>query len=373
MNQADSRLGVAEFSAMDRSLRLRAVRQSIAEASCDALIVTKSQNVRWLTGFTGSNGTAVVTGDGLTLVTDGRYTTQAEAELSEAKVEADVIISRELLGSLQKSMGPSKRVGLESEDISWAQQRLIEEGLHDRELVATAGLVEQLRKVKDAGEIDRLRHAAKITDQALADVRSELSQGCSERQIAQLLEQGMRQLGADDVSFPTIVASGPNSALPHASPTDRTIETGDLVIIDVGARVDGYGSDMTRTFMIGSSTSEQSDLYRAVARAQAAGLSAVRHGVDAKTVDDVCRQSLAEDSLDAAFIHGAGHGIGLEIHENPILSARTEETIQTGYVITVEPGAYLPEIGGVRVEDSVIVTATGCTPITKSPKDPLVT
>lgn len=361
-----------DYAPMDRQARLQSVRTALADSGCDALVVSKAENVRWLTGFTGSNGTVALSNDAFSLITDGRYTVQAAQELSAADVEAEIIIERDALGPIRDIVDSSARLGLESHDISWANQLRFAETFSDHELVPTVGLIEELRKIKDLGEIERLRLAADITDRALANIRSELAQGRSERAIAQLLEQTMRSFGADEASFPTIVASGPNSALPHASPTERTLANGDLVIIDVGARVDGYGSDMTRTFMIGSPSAEQQDLFDAVSRAQSAGVALVRSGVAASELDAICRQSLAGDHLEEAFLHGTGHGIGLEIHENPILSARTKETIRSGYVITIEPGAYVAGLGGVRIEDSVVVTDAGCDPITNSPKDPYV-
>lgn len=343
----------------------------MAAADCDALVVTKSVNVRWLCGFTGSNATAVVTADGLTVMTDGRYQTQIGQQLDQAEVEADVVISRELREPVVSAVGDADRIGLESDDVSWSDQRRFTEWLDGRTLVPTSELIEFERRIKDDGEIQRLRLAASMADTALEEVKPELNAGRSELEIARMLEASMLDHGADDLSFPTIVAAGPNSAKPHATPSDRIIEPGDMVVIDFGAKVDGYGSDMTRSFLLGRPTSHQQEIFDAVLEAQAAGADAVRDGVEEREIDRVCRQKLADHGLDEAFIHGTGHGIGLEIHENPILSTRATGILRSGYVVTVEPGAYLPDLGGVRIEDSVVVTRSGCEPITLSSKSPM--
>ena len=357
---------------MDRTVRLAQVRAAMVDLGCEALLITKPENIRWLSGFTGSNGTAVVTADDVMLITDGRYETQVAQQLDAAQVVADVRITRENVGPLTEAVAGAARIGLESEAVTWAEQLQFVDWFSGQELVPTTDVIEALRRVKDDGELARLRRAAAIADAALDAVRLELANGRSERWIARALDGAMLDQGADDLSFDTIVAAGPNSAKPHAVPSDRVIESGDMVVMDFGAAVDGYGSDMTRSFLIGAPTAKQQSIYDAVQRAQAAGVAAVRDGVAELEVDRVCRDSLAEDGLGDAFVHGTGHGIGLEIHENPILSTRASGILRSGYVVTVEPGAYLPELGGVRIEDSVVVTASGSETITLSPKDPTI-
>ena len=357
---------------MDRVARLEQVREAMVAAGCQALVVTKAENVRWLCGFTGSNRTLVLTQTNLTIITDGRYEMQLTQQLSQAGVQAEQVITREPAGPLAVAIGDAKVVGLESEAVTWAEQRRYAEWLERVDLRPTQDLIEELRRVKDDGEIARLRLAGSIADQALAAVKPELGNGRSERWIARALDGAMADLGADGVSFATIVASGPNSAKPHHAPSERTIEPGDMVIIDFGAKVDGYGSDMTRSFLLGTPTAPQRSMFAAVERAQARGVAGVRNGVSEREVDRICRDSLTEDGFGEAFIHGTGHGIGLEIHENPILSTRASGILRSGYVVTVEPGAYLPELGGIRIEDSVVVTETGCEPITLSPKSPTI-
>ena len=360
------------LSPMDRDARLARVRSAAEAAGCASLVVTKRVNIRWLTGFTGSNGLVILTPDALTLVTDGRYRTQVHQQLADAGVDASVVITREIGEPLVAAVGGDGPVGLESDDVTWALQRRIAGWLPGRDLVATSDLIEAERRVKDRGELDRLRLAAAIADEALAGVRPQLGRGRTEIEIARALDNAMAELGADGVSFPTIVAAGPNSAKPHATPGDRPIGSGDLLVIDFGASVDGYGSDMTRSFLVGATTARQQEVYDAVAEAQAAGVAAVADGVDEREVDRVCRDTLSGHGLGDAFLHGTGHGIGLEIHERPLLSQQATGILRSGSVVTVEPGAYLPDLGGVRIEDSVVVTASGCEAITHSPKEPRI-
>jgi Xaa-Pro aminopeptidase len=357
---------------MDRLARLARLRAALPDAGVDGLVVTKPQNIRWLTGFTGSSGTVALTADAITLITDDRYRTVAAQQLDEAGVEAAIVIDRDLSGPLTDAVGRLDRVGLEAGHVTWDRATAVERWLDDATVVPTVGLIEGLRRVKDRGEIDRLGRAAAIADAALAHVAPGLVPGRTEKEVARELERAMVDRGADGLSFPTIVAAGPNSAKPHAVPSDRELAPGDLVVIDFGASVDGYGSDMTRSFLIDPVDEADLELYRAVERAQAAGVAAVGDGVEERAVDEACRRALADRGLAEAFVHGTGHGIGLEIHEDPFLSTRSTGILRSGYVVTVEPGVYLPERGGVRVEDSVVVTDRGCEPLTRSPKDPLI-
>lgn len=364
----------------DVAARIHRVHEAMDECDLDALLITKTTNVRWLSGFTGSNGALLITAAGLRLITDGRYEQQAAQELAAAGVDSALDVTPTGRNDIvAQAVSSSDRLGLESDHVTWSALQTIE-GSVDAELVATAGLVESLRQIKDAGERSRLERASAIADQALIDTAPLLDMAAlvaeqpTEQHFATALEARMRHHGADDVSFETIVAAGPNSAKPHHHPTARIIEPGDLVVIDFGAKIDGYGSDMTRTIVAGGEPSDdQERLYTAVAEAQAAGVAAVRAGADQRSIDATCRGVLAGhevrgNRLDDAFMHGTGHGLGLEIHEQPILSARSVGILPAGLIVTVEPGAYLPGFGGVRVEDTVVVTDTGCEPITHCPK-----
>lgn len=358
---------------MDVAERLPRLRERLEAAGCDGLVVTNLTNVRYLSGFSGSAGTLLVLPDEVVLLTDGRYQVQAGEQLAASGLEARIEI-----GQLpeQQAAGASAgkgvdRLGLEAGSVTWEQQRAFAaDWFPDEELVATTGLVEELRRTKDAGEVARIEAAADIADRALARVLPLLVGRPTESEVAAELEHEMRRLGASGPSFATIVASGPNGAKPHARPSDRAVEGGELVVIDFGALVDGYHSDMTRTVCVGEPRDPTLQrMVEVVAASQAAGVAAVRAGADARRIDDVCREVIEDAGWGDAFVHGTGHGVGLDIHEPPILSKTATATIDAGFVVTVEPGVYLPELGGVRIEDTVLVTADGCRPLTHAPKD----
>ena len=361
---------------MDVAGRAARLRPLIAAAGCDALVVTNLTNVRYLTGFTGSAAILLVTADDLLFVSDGRYQTQSADQLSAAGVDARIeIVAAEpdaVVAAAAQAAGVL-RLGLESQSVTWAQQRRWTGELFPAgELVPAESLVEDLRLVKDAGEAARIRSACAIADAALADVRGRLLEGPTEIEFGLELDAAMRRLGAEDVSFETIVASGPNGAKPHHHPSDRRIEQGDLVVIDFGALVDGYHSDMTRTVAVGDVGDERRRMLDVVLRSQDAGVQAVAAGSTAAEVDAVCRAVIDDAGWGEAFLHSTGHGVGLDIHEEPRVSSRSAATLVAGHVVTVEPGVYLPGLGGVRIEDTVLVTEDGCDRLTLTPKDPAV-
>jgi Xaa-Pro aminopeptidase len=356
---------------MDVATRADRVR---AELQADALLVTKLVNVRWLTGFTGSAGWVLVRPGRLDLVTDGRYEHQATEQLAAAGVDAElaigptVALQDELLAGLTTGLGS---LALEAHAVTWSEQRRYAD-LLDLELVPSDGLVDALRVVKDDGELARVEVAAAIATEALDRLRGRLLDGPTEAEFGIELDTEMRRLGASGPSFETIVASGPNGAKPHHRPSSRRIVEGDLVVLDFGAKVDGYCSDMTRTVCVGEPTAAQRRMLEVVTEAQAAGVAAVRAGAGCRAVDAACREVIAGAGWADAFTHGTGHGVGLEIHEAPRISAAADEaaTLVARSVVTVEPGVYLPEHGGVRIEDSVVVTDDGCRSLTHAPKDP---
>lgn len=355
--------------------RLGRLRERLEVEELDALLVTNLTNIRYLSGFTGSNGLLWVSPDRTVFVTDGRYTGQSENELRAAGVDAEIVIAPDGGAALREAVAgdPANKVGLEADSITWAAAtRHTETTFSEREVVATTGVVPGLRITKDDGEIDRIAAAAGIADAALARVRHLLADEPTEAEFALELDFAMRRLGADDLSFETIVASGPNGALPHHRPGTRRIVEGDLVVLDFGALVDGYHSDMTRTIMIGEPSETQRRMYEVVKEAQARGVDAVRAGVDARDVDAVCRDLITEAGWGDAFSHGTGHGVGLDIHEDPRVAATSTATLADRSIITVEPGVYLPDHGGVRIEDTVVVTADGCRPVTLTHKDAAV-
>jgi len=362
---------------MATARRADRLRTSLADAGCDALLVTRLVNIRYLTGFTGSAALLLVRADDLVFVTDGRYGEQSAEQLGAAGVAATIEVSTTMTGqqaALQAGATGVQRLGLEAESVTWAQQRrFASDSFPGTELVPTAGLVEGLRGLKDEGEVARVRAAAAAADGALATVLPMLAARPEEREVALALEVEMRRAGASGPSFETIVAAGPNGAKPHARPSTRRIERGELVVIDFGAVVDGYCSDMTRTVCVGEPTSATARrMVEVVTASQRAGVAAVAAGVSGRQVDEACRAVIADAGWADAFVHGTGHGVGLEIHEAPRVSSASTDTLMSGHVVTVEPGVYLPHEGGVRIEDTVIVTDRGCSPLTHAPKDLVV-
>lgn len=362
---------LAALRPMDQSARVAQVRAGLAEAGCDALIVTKLENIRWLTGFTGSAALVVVRDDALFFTTDGRYGEQSEQELAAAGVDAERTVAggKGQQAAIVAALDGVPRIGLEADHVTWARQRRwADEWFSDAELVPTEGLVDGLRVVKEPGEVARIEAACAIADAALAEVRHRLGEEPTEREFGLELDFAMRRHGAKDTSFDTIVAAGPNGAMAHHQPGDRRIVDGDMVVLDFGALVDGYCSDMTRTVMVGDPSATQQRMLDVVAESQAAGVAAVAPGVTTGDVDRTCRDIIAEAGWADAFMHSTGHGVGLEIHEQPAVADGGTVRLPEGAVVTVEPGVYLPEHGGVRIEDTVVVTPQGCRILTRAPK-----
>lgn len=360
-------LDLADLPPLSVAGRLDRLRARLADTGIAAAVVTSATNIRWLSGFSGSSGALVVSADGAVLVTDGRYAEQAPDQLEAARCSAEVVIANDPVPVGVDRLGEVAAVGLEA-TIAWGDQRRWEAALN-AEVVPMVDVVEEIRSVKDPAELARMQAAACIVDAALGEIRSLLRTGVSEIAIQRALDDAMRSRGAVGPAYETIVASGPNAARPHARPTDRVLEPGDLVIIDAGAVVDGYRSDMTRTFVLGEPSAEVIAMIDLVTRSQAAGVAAVRPGVEAGAVDHACRSIIDEAGFGAAFVHGAGHGVGLDIHELPRVRPGSTAVLQPGHVLTVEPGVYVNGLGGVRVEDSVVVTAGGCRSLTRYPKD----
>jgi len=360
-----------ELAPMEVAARLGRLRERLDDASCDALLVTKLENIRYLTGFTGSAAMLHVEPESALLVSDGRYRDQAAEQLEAAGVAIDIEIGgvKSQLDALAARARSAGRLGLEADAVTWARQRRFAETFASSTLVATTGLVEALRVVKDEGEVARIEAACDVADVAIAQVKEMLTTSCTEAAFAAELEAEMRRRGSAGPSFETIVASGPNSAKPHARPTDRVVARGELVVVDFGATVDGYHSDMTRTFSIGDPDAELARLVEAVASAQRAGVRAVTAGASGEAIDTICREILSEAGLGEFFLHSTGHGVGLEIHEAPAVAQGSADILSVGSVVTVEPGAYLTGRGGVRIEDTVLVGASSGRPLTKSTKD----
>ncbi len=341
----------------DRCGRLAA---TLREEGLDALVISDPANLYYLTGFTGSNGLALVSADGTArFFTDFRYREQTEQEVDDAFVSE--IVSGELLDAAAAA-APAGRLGFEDRSLTVRRHaRLAGKLPAATEAVAAGPLVEQLRTIKDGGELERIREAARLVDEIYAWVLERGLEGRTERSVAVDLEHEMRLRGADGPSFPSIVASGQHGALPHAAPRDEPIPSGVLVTIDIGARMHGYCSDCTRTFAVGSEPDERTrDVYEIVLQAQLAGVRAVAPGPTGAEVDAFARAVIDAAGFAEEFGHGLGHGVGIEVHEAPRLSRQGgEETLEAGNVVTIEPGVYLPGELGVRIEDLVFVTVDG--------------
>ena len=338
----------------------------------EALVLTNLANGRWLTGFSGSAMVVVLTADDLLVITDGRYATQAPAELSAAGVEGRVVIANrggEQQEAAAGAVAGLGRIALEAENVSWSRYRKFAgEWFAGAEMVPSTGVIERLRRRKSPEEVARVAAAAAVADGALAEVLPRLAERPTEGEVAAELDHLMRRGGASGSAFDTIVAAGENSALPHARPGPRRIEPGDLVVIDFGAIIDGYRSDMTRTVCVGEPRPPGGRVYEVVRESQQAGVEAVADGVSCADVDAVCREVISDAGWGEAFLHSTGHGVGLDIHEAPSLSSRSDEVLAAGEIVTVEPGIYLAGEGGVRIEDTVVVTGDGCRRLTCSPK-----
>jgi Xaa-Pro aminopeptidase len=332
----------------------------IGAAGLDAMLVTDLVNVRYLSGFTGSNAALLVFADGRdpVLATDGRYRTQAAQQAPDLEVAIERACGRHLVG--RAAAEGVRRLGFESHVVTVDGFDALAKELGEAgttELVRASGTVEALREVKDAGEVALLRLACEAADAALTDLvaRGGLRPGRTERQVSRELEALMFDHGADGVSFETIVATGANSAIPHHRPTDAELAAGDFVKIDFGALVGGYHSDMTRTFVLERAADWQREIYQLVAAAQRAGREALRAGAQLCDVDAAARRVIMDAGYGEQFGHSLGHGVGLQIHEAPGISATAAGTLLAGSVVTVEPGVYLPDRGGVRIEDTLVV------------------
>ena len=349
--------------------RQDAVMEALAERGLGALIVTDLANVRYLTGYVGSNGIALLGPRGRKLVTDSRYAVAAREQARGVEV---VIGRRDLLGDVAAALpsvageGPA---GVEAESLTLARHARLAAMLEGVVLEPTTGLVETLREVKDPGELEAMREAAAVVDRALAAVLARGIVGRTEREVAFALHAAMLEEGAERPSFDTIVAAGPGGARPHAVPGPEPIPADTLVVIDLGAVVDGYCSDMTRTVATGPLPDRLAEIYAVCLRAQEAAVAAARGGMGAAELDAVARAVIADAGYADAFGHGLGHGVGLAIHEAPGVRPESGASLRAGMAVTIEPGIYLEGEGGVRIEDLVVLGDEGCEVLSGAPKE----
>jgi Xaa-Pro aminopeptidase len=341
---------------------------ALEERGLGALVVTESANVRYLTGYVGSNGIAVIGSEGRVLVTDSRYAVSARERVEGAEV---IIGGRDLLTSVAASatgMAAARPIGVEAEDLTIARYERLGEMLGGAVTTTTRGIVEDLRQIKDVGEVATMREAAAVVDRALAAVLERGIVGRSERAVAFSLLEAMVAEGAEGASFPAIVASGPRGARPHHVPGGELIPPDALVVIDMGAVIEGYCSDMTRTFATGALPPRLEEIYAICLDAQEAALAAAAPGMSGADLDAVARARIVSAGYGAAFGHGLGHGVGLVIHERPGVRPESTDALRAGMAITIEPGIYLEGEGGVRIEDLIVLGEDGHDVLSHFPK-----
>lgn len=345
---------------------LAAIRRFLDDHDYDVFLGSSAVTRRYLTAFTGSSGWVWLSRDSQILVTDFRYVEQAGQQCQDW----EIVQHDDILDTLREITDTQnvKHIAVEGDHMSVNTFRKWESSL-PAAMTPVQGLVEGLRQQKRSEELEAIRQAADIADQAFAAVLPAIRPGASEREIALELEFTMRRLGASSVSFDPIVASGSNGARPHARPSEKQLRTGDFVVIDFGCVFNGYCSDMTRTLLLGAPTDKHREVYDCVLRAQTAGLAAVRPGRTGREVDAAAREVIESAGYGERFGHGLGHGVGLEVHEEPRLSKKGETQLAEGMVVTVEPGVYLPGFGGVRIEDLVVVTPDGADILSRTPKE----
>ncbi|HUR92478.1 MAG TPA: aminopeptidase P family protein [Gemmatimonadaceae bacterium] len=344
-----------------RERRIAALREDIA-GDLDALLITSLPNVRYLTGFSGSSALLLVTQRELFFITDFRYATQVADEVGDlAKVRIEPVSLWNGLWATLGEVAKVTTVGFESAHIFHRDfQRLLESGGgRNRQWRPSVNAVERLRESKDAGEVKLIRRAAAIAVEALQATLPRLAPGMTELQVAGVLEKALRDAGSEGFPFPSIVASGPRAALPHARSSSRVVEAGDFLLLDFGAEYRGYCSDITRTLVVGSANGEQSAVYDIVRQANALAAGSVRAGMTGQDADALARGYIEREGYGEAFGHGLGHGLGLEVHEAPRLARTAEGTLSVGAVVTIEPGIYRPGWGGIRIEDDVHLGAGG--------------
>jgi Xaa-Pro aminopeptidase len=339
------------------------------ELKIDALLISAPPNVRYLSGFTGDNGLLLLTPDSQTLFTDPRFTIQAAEECTcEVKTITKTPVDLAALQTIRKKR--LKRVGFEASRILYEVHQRMEKALPKGVSLQPIGpIVDRLRMVKSDNEVARIRRSVLTNSEAFEKATRSIKPGVRESAIAADLEFQMRRLGAEKAAFETIVAVGSRSALPHAQPTSRKLGNDELLLIDMGACQDGYMSDMTRVLFLGKPSRRVRTMYNAVLKAQLAAIDAVRPGVTSAHVDRAARRVLEIEGLGKEFVHSTGHGLGLEIHEAPRLGRRDKTKLVPGMVITIEPGAYVRDFGGIRIEDTVLVTKTGCEVLTPTSKE----
>ena len=359
---------------MNEKERLRKVRDTLEVERLDAILFTHLPNIRYLCGFTGSSGALIVGRRDALFFTDGRYTEQAKKEVRGAKLR--IVAGKSALAAAGDWLGKARsmrKIGIDPRHLTIAEFDALADGLpRGRKLVNAPPVAEEMRGVKDNSEIERIRKACHLGAELFDRVLRTIRPGVTESEVAGELEFAAREAGVEQMAFPPIIASGPRSALPHGRASSAPIPAKGFVVCDFGVILAGYCSDMTRTVHVGRPPADACNLYEAVQQAQQAALEAVRPGITVNEVDNAARKLLSTKHLAKYFTHSTGHGVGLEIHEAPRIAAGQNDLLKAGMVITIEPGVYIPGKGGVRIEDTVVVTNTGCEILTPCPKAMIV-
>jgi len=350
--------------------RLANLHRIMSREGLDLMLIDQPENRRYLSGFTGSDGVLLITQDRAMLATDFRYYEQVKMQAPDFELVRVQEGMTETLSVQVAALAPA-RLGFESHVLTVKTYEERRSAIPDVEWVATSGLVEELRVVKDEGEIAAIEQAVRIADEAMQHIQGWVRPGVTERQVAWELEVHMRTHAAQKLSFDTIVASGPNGAMAHAVPSDRPIQVGDPMVIDMGCVLDGYCSDITRSFCLGMASDRYREVWDTVLQAQLAAEKAIAPGMTGAEADAIARGIIYGAGYEGMFGHGLGHGVGLAVHEKPRASQTSDDVLAPGMVVTVEPGIYVPGWGGVRIEDMVVITEDGCRVLTGAPKEPV--
>jgi Xaa-Pro aminopeptidase len=349
------------------SERILRVRSGLLDFRVDAVLFLDMKNIRYLTGFTGSDGALLIGRDKQVLLVDGRYTNQAKREIKDVAV----FEYREKIGGIKTAIADIglTSVSFESTAMNVHTYLRLKKEMKGVVFKPLSDEISAIRTIKDEREIACMRKASEISFQAILAVRELIKPGVREKDVALELEFAMGKKGAEQIAFPVIVASGANSSLPHAKPGSRSIESGDVVMIDCGAVYQGYHSDETWTIVVGKGNDRQRKVYAVVKEAHDRALEAVRAGAPCREIDRVARSFIEDKGHGKYFSHSTGHGVGLDVHEAPRIAGESEHVLETGMVVTIEPGVYIPNLWGIRIEDMVLVTDDGCEILTKTPKD----
>jgi Xaa-Pro aminopeptidase len=347
--------------------RIEKVRKSMISKNLDCVFVKGDPNRNYLSGFTGDESFSIITMDKAFFITDSRFTQQARQQVEGYEVVEYTGIFQDFFADITKKLNV-KNIGFEENIVSYGEYKKLSKNL-DAKLVPMDGIIEDIRLVKEENEVEVIRKAAEIADKAFSHIVKFIKSGMSEREVGLELEFTMKKLGARDLSFPSIVASGVRSCLPHGQATDKILKNGEFLTLDFGCIFNEYCSDMTRTVVIGQPSDKMVEIYDTVLQAQKNALEVIKAGLKASVVDEAARSYIKEKGYGQYFGHGVGHGVGREIHEGPRLSPTSEAILKAGMIITDEPGIYIPDFGGVRIEDLILVTESGCEVLSKSPKD----